>query len=189
MRSKGDLDTLQALEDRRVDRIRFCPNCGASLEFVESEDRLRPYCPRCARIHYEQLKVGAGALIEQQGRLLLVQRTHQPFRHRWNLPAGYAEADEDPAETVVREAREETGLEITIDNLMGVYFFDDDPRGNGILIVYECHVVRGRASECSEGRNPTFFASDQIPAELAGGGHDQAIIAWRDRAAAGGDAA
>jgi 8-oxo-dGTP diphosphatase len=167
----------------------FCPNCGASLEIVESEGRLRPYCPRCARIHYEQLKVGAGALVQHKGRLLLVQRTQQPFRHRWNLPAGYAEADEDPAETVVREVREETGLEIELANLMGVYFFDDDPRGNGILIVYECHAVGGKLTESPEGTNLTFFASDQIPPALAGGGHNQAIIAWQERAEAGRDAA
>jgi ADP-ribose pyrophosphatase YjhB (NUDIX family) len=158
--------------------MRFCPNCGAPLERRESDGRQRPYCRRCDRICYEQLKVGAGALIERERRLLLLRRAGKPFRDCWNLPAGYAEADEDPAQTVVREVREETGLEVAVDNLAGVHFFTDDPRGNGILIVYRCHAVGGELAASAEGRAPAFFAPAEIPAELAGGGHDQAVRAW-----------
>jgi ADP-ribose pyrophosphatase YjhB (NUDIX family) len=40
------------------------------------------------------LKVGAGALIEHEGRLLLLKRTQAPFKGCWNLSAGYVESDE-----------------------------------------------------------------------------------------------
>ena len=92
--------------------MKFCPDCGEALELRESERRQRFFCPLCQRIHYAQLKVGAGALIEQDGKLSLLQRTHAPFRHCWNLPAGYVEADESPVETVIRETYEETGLRV-----------------------------------------------------------------------------
>ena len=80
---------------------------------------------------------------------------------------------------VVREVREETGLEVDVLRLNEVYSYDDDPRGNGILIVYECQTVGGTLSSSPEGANPTYFAYDHIPTELSGGGHNHAILAWQ----------
>jgi len=159
--------------------MKFCTRCGTALEWGESEQRQRPFCPQCRRIHYAQLKVGAGGLIEQNGRLLLLQRTAAPFEHCWNLPAGYAEVDESPLQTVVREVCEETGLCVEVEGLIDVYFFADDPRGNGILIVYRCWPIGGELTATAEGVNPTFFSAGDIPERLAGGGHDQAILAWK----------
>lgn len=160
-------------------RIKFCAHCGTVLEWKEFEQKQRPFCPRCQRIYYAQLKVGAGGLVEQDGRLLLLQRTRAPFKGCWNLPAGYVEIDESPVQAVVREVYEETGLQVGVEGLVGVYFFSDDPRGNGILIVYECCPVGGELSATLEGVEPTFFMASDIPRNLAGGGHDQAIRAWK----------
>jgi ADP-ribose pyrophosphatase YjhB (NUDIX family) len=160
-------------------RIKFCPNCGTALELKEFEQKQRAFCPRCQRIHFKQLKVGAGALLEQDEKLLLIQRTNAPFKHCWNLPSGYAEADESPSQTVVREVFEETGLHVEVELLIDVYFFADDPRGNGILIIYTCHPTGGTLMATPEGANPTFFAMNDIPKDLAGGGHNQAICAWK----------
>jgi ADP-ribose pyrophosphatase YjhB (NUDIX family) len=80
---------------------------------------------------------------------------------------------------VVREVYEETGLRVGVEGLIDVYFFADDPRGNGILVVYRCRSVGGELTATVEGANPTFFAASDIPQNLAGGGHDQAILAWR----------
>jgi len=159
---------------------RFCAHCGSLLELRGHEGKQRLFCPNCKRISYQQLKVGAGALIERDGKLLLIQRTTAPFRHCWNLPAGYAEADESPVQTVVREAHEETGLQVEVEGLVDVYFFDDDPRGNGILIVYRCRVTGGDLRSSCEAVKPTFFPRDGVPENLAGGGHDQAVRAWQE---------
>lgn len=159
-------------------RPRFCPDCGGRLELRDVEGKERSFCTRCARVHYAQLKVGAGGLIVQEGRLLPIKRTRDPFSGCWNLPAGYAEADEAPVETVVREVWEETGLRVEPAGLVDLYYFDDDWRGNGILIVYACRVAVGLPQATSEGAMPTFFAPGDVPRELAGAGHDQAVRAW-----------
>jgi len=166
-------------------KAHFCSTCGSPLQRREIEHKQRGICPSCGQIHYDQLKVGAGALIERDGCLLLIRRTHEPFRQQWNVPAGYVEIDEDPAHAVIREVHEETGLQVKIDGLVNVYFFDDDPRGNGILIAYQCSIVGGELTESAEGTSPTFFAQDQIPRELAGGGHRQAILAWQGHGKSG----
>ena len=164
--------------------MKFCGNCGASLKGREFEHRTRLYCPECGQIHYDQLKVGAGGLIECNGKLLLLQRTKAPFEHCWNLPAGYVESDECPLLAVIREVNEETGLMVEVEELIDVYFFTDDPRGNGILIVYKCKSVGGELTASAEGDNPTYFEGHDIPGDLAGGGHDQAILTWkRDKSA------
>jgi len=159
--------------------MKFCSNCGSLLEIAQIEQRQRHYCSRCNQVHYLQPKVGAGACIEQDNRLLLIQRTQEPFQYSWNLPAGYVEIEESPSQAAVREVYEEVGLQVEVENLTGVYFFNDDPRGNGILIVYRCKVIGGKLIESEEGINPTFFGSQEIPDELSGGGHNQAITAWR----------
>ena len=161
--------------------FRHCPSCGNPLERKIAEGRSRAYCPACRSICYEQLNVGAGALIEKNGRLLLLQRAHDPFKGAWNLPAGYCEVDESPPQTAAREVLEETGLRVEIGTLEDVYSFDDDPRGNGILILYRCRVIDGMLGDTSEAINPTYFAADEIPGKLAGGAHDKAILAWQKK--------
>ena len=161
--------------------FRYCPQCGSRVILVERQGRARAYCPPCGAIHYQRLKVGAGALIEREGKLLLLRRGIEPFRGGWNLPAGYAEIDEHPAQAAVREAREETGLRVEANDLVDVYFFDDDRRGNGLLIVYRCRVIGGDLQAGDESLAAGWFAPDALPQELAGGGHDRAVRAWARR--------
>jgi ADP-ribose pyrophosphatase YjhB (NUDIX family) len=133
---------------------------------------------------YQQLKVGAGVLVRQDEKLLLVQRGPDgAFPGAWNLPAGYCETDEPPQVTAAREAEEETGLQVQIGRLVNVYFFDDDARGNGLLLVYEAEVTGGKLQcDGQEAISVGFFSPDRLPEPLCGGGHDRAIEAWRQRA-------
>lgn len=119
-----------------------------------------------------------GVLIERDSRILLICRSHSPFQGTWNLPAGFVEEDENPSEAASREVLEETGLQVKITGLAGIYFFNDDPRGNGILIVYRGDSTGGDLASTSEGMDPTYFSRDDVPDQLSGGGHDQAIKAW-----------
>lgn len=156
----------------------YCPDCGARLEIRIQEDRPRDFCPACKQFHFQQLKVGAGAVIVSDGRLLLLQRSAAPFRGSWNLPAGYVEADESPYHAVIREVAEEVGLHVEVERLLEVYYFEDDPRGNGIMLVFQCRVVGGEVSGSSEALSARFFAPADLPDDLAGGGHDRAVREW-----------
>ena len=61
-----------------------------------------------------------GAVVhDAAGRLLLIQRGHHPHRGSWSLPGGRVEAGESPEEAIVREVREETGLEVVPQRLVG----------------------------------------------------------------------
>lgn len=159
----------------------YCLKCGTEMTHKELDGRSREVCPNCGWTYYQHLKVGGGALIEQGGELLLLQRENHPWRGWWNLPAGYTEVDEDPAHTAVRETKEETGLDVKVDRLLAAYFFDDDPRGNGLFVLFQCKVVGGQLTLNDETQQAKFFSPDAIPNEIAGGGHNLAVKNWLER--------
>jgi 8-oxo-dGTP diphosphatase len=73
-----------------------------------------------------------GAVIrDDKGRLLLIKRGHEPGAGLWSLPGGRIEPGETDAEALVREMREETGLEVAPGPLLGAV---QRPAGNGDVI-------------------------------------------------------
>jgi mutator protein MutT len=62
--------------------------------------------------------VGA-VIMDDKGRLLLIKRGHEPGAGLWSLPGGRIEPGETDAEALVREMREETGLEVQVGRLIG----------------------------------------------------------------------
>ena len=135
-----------------------CLQCGTPLTSCLLEDRLRDACPSCGWVYYTQLKVGAGAIIFQDGRILLLQRASPPWQGTWNLPAGFVEADEDPRRAAERETMEETGLSIRAGSLVDAYYHQDDSRGCGVFLVYEAQVLAGAPTAASETSQAVFFA-------------------------------
>ncbi len=156
----------------------YCFECGAQLEVRWIDNRNREACPNCGWIHYAQLKVGAAVLIERQNKLLLLQRNHEPWKGSWMVPAGYVEADEDPRDAARREVLEETGLRVELGPLLHVYYFNDDPRGNGVAFVYQAEKISGELLINHESTSANYFAWHEIPSNLTGGGHDQMIREW-----------
>jgi mutator protein MutT len=67
----------------------------------------------------ERPEVAVGALAVDHGRLLCIRRGHGPGAGLWSLPGGRVEAGESLYEAVVREVREETGLEVVVDRFVG----------------------------------------------------------------------
>ena len=65
--------------------------------------------------------VGVGAIIIEQGRVVLIKRGHAPALGEWSIPGGALEAGETLREGVTREALEETGLAIEPGELLGVF--------------------------------------------------------------------
>jgi 8-oxo-dGTP diphosphatase len=65
--------------------------------------------------------VGVGAVIVEDGRVLLVKRGHPPLAGEWSIPGGVLELGETVREATVREALEETSLTVETADLLGVY--------------------------------------------------------------------
>lgn len=82
--------------------------------------------------------VVASTLIEKDGEYLLVQEGKDAVRGEWNLPAGGVDEDERIQEAAIREAKEETGLEIELENFLGV-FVDESDRSDATVLVFVFH--------------------------------------------------
>jgi ADP-ribose pyrophosphatase YjhB (NUDIX family) len=140
---------------------------------------MRPVCPACGRIHFYDPKVAAGVLIEQAGRVLLVQRTQDPGRGLWTLPAGFVDAGEDPAVAAVRECLEETGLEVELDGLFDLAAGRAHPRGADIVIFYLARVIGGDLRPGDDADSAAFFGPDELP-ELAFEATRRSVHRWRE---------
>ena len=159
----------------------FCLQCGTALILKEFEGRLREICPGCGWVNYEHLKLSAGARVENDGRVLLVQRAHEPWQGCWHLPSGYVEVDENPARAAEREVREESGLIIRAGHLIDAYIYRDDPRGNGVILVYQAEYISGEPRPSSETEASGFFTAEEVRhLPLAGESGTQEINDWLD---------
>ena len=78
--------------------FRYCPMCGSALAEQEIDARRRGVCPACGYVHWRNAKPCAGALVIRNGKVLLVRRAVEPFKGYWDIPGGFCEADEHPAE-------------------------------------------------------------------------------------------
>jgi ADP-ribose pyrophosphatase YjhB (NUDIX family) len=109
-------------------------------------------------------KVGADAAIfDDDGRILLVERADD---RAWGLPAGWVEPNEAPIDTVVREAREEIGLEIEPVELADVMFRPASAEYGPhavVSIVYLCKVVSGEIALSHEVLAARYWQIDDVP--------------------------
>jgi ADP-ribose pyrophosphatase YjhB (NUDIX family) len=154
------------------------------LEPRTSFGRERPVCPACGYTHFDDPKVAAGVVAERDGAILMTRRNHEPKLGEWSFPSGYVDAFEDVREAAAREALEETGIRVAIEQLLGVY------QEAGSRVIYLAFAGRAGAGdpvcgdECLEVR---FFPPDDLPPPAFP--HDEAILAawraWRDARPAG----
>ena len=99
------------------------------------------------------------ALVEGERVCLLLNE-----RDQWELPGGRLEAGESPEACLVREVREETGLEVSVDGLLDARFFQPVPEKQIFVVVYRCSRLAGELVISPEHRDGRWFGL----AELAG---------------------
>jgi len=105
-----------------------------------------------------------GILIEE-GCILLVQRKHPPFQGTWALPGGFVEYGERTEEATIREMFEETGLQVKIQRVLGVYSDSArDPRGHTVSVAYLVSRAGGALTAGDDASSVKFFKRNELPA-------------------------
>jgi 8-oxo-dGTP diphosphatase len=100
---------------------------------------------------------------DEQGRLLLVRRGHEPYAGTWSLPSGRAEPGEQLAATAAREVAEETGLAVEVGDLLGVVY-RQDPTGTYRYEIHDfaCTIVGGRLAAGDDADEVAWFGTEQL---------------------------
>ncbi|MFN8177113.1 MAG: NUDIX domain-containing protein [bacterium] len=138
---------------------RHCVRCGHLLEGEP------PTCPECGHVHWRDPKVASCTIFRWQGGVFLTRRGIEPGYGRWTFPGGYVDRGETVEAAAVRETREETGCEVDLDDLLGLYSY---PGQTAIIVVYRASVRSGVPHALHESLEAQTFGDGAIPwGELA----------------------
>jgi 8-oxo-dGTP diphosphatase len=152
----------------------YCAACGSPTEERVVEGCNRPVCTSCGQVVYLDPKLAVAVLIARDGRILLGKRGPSSRESgKWSFPAGFVERGERLERAAVREAREETGLDIIVGDLVGLYSSDGE---TVVLAVYEATSV-GEPRAGDDLTEVGWFATSELP-ELAFPRDQRILDAW-----------
>jgi ADP-ribose pyrophosphatase YjhB (NUDIX family) len=143
--------------------FRFCPVCGGGLEsrLIKTGDPARLVCTGCEFVFYLDPKLAVGTIIrDDRDRVVLVKRAIEPGYGKWVFPGGYVDRGEEVQVAAIREAREETGLDVRIDRLVNIYSYSGR---TPVIIVYAATMIGGCLGCDDEGLEADFFEHGRIP--------------------------
>lgn len=122
--------------------------------------------------------VTVDGLVVVEDKLVAIRRRNDPFRGMPALPGGFVELGETTLEAVVREVREEIGLETKVTRLVGVFSDPNrDPRGHTVSIAYALEATGGRLDAGSDAEAIVLVDPD-APPRLAFD-HNEIVRVWR----------
>jgi NAD+ diphosphatase len=155
--------------------FKFCPTCATPLAFItqleDGGDKSRLRCSSCSFTHWNNPTPVLAAVVEFEGKILLAQNAAWSGK-MFALITGFMEAGETPQGGIAREIKEETNLESSEINLIGVYDFQ---RMNQIIIAYHA-VCHGEVKLSPELVDYRLFEFDQVKCWPAGTGY--ALADW-----------
>lgn len=99
----------------------------------------------------------ADIIIEyEDGSIVLVKRKNNPYQGKWAIPGGKMDGLETIEETAIRETKEETGLDVELVYIVGVYSkADRDPRGRFISVAFAALPIGGELKASSDAKEIT----------------------------------
>lgn len=160
----------------------FCDECGLPCP-PGSTVAVSPGVPACPT-HGPRWRLArnapcAAVLVTRGSSILLSRRAREPWAGQWEVPGGFVEKGEHPAEGAVREVREELGIDVRLTGLLGIYIHPSLGDEFLQITVYlaetdTSHEPVADPHEVSEWR---WFAADEVPAVMASD-HRQRIDDW-----------
>lgn len=95
-----------------LEKFRYCPACGS--KHFETSSKKSKKCSNCGFEYYQNPSAACAAFIfNEKGELLVERRGKEPAKGTLDLPGGFIDSDETAEEGVIREVKEETGLNVT----------------------------------------------------------------------------
>lgn len=156
---------------------KWCPWCGQQLVARVIFQAERMACPSCDFIYFPRPNIVVLVIVEHAGTILLGRRSMAPGRGKWSFLGGFVSREETVAQAAVREIKEETGLEVELGELVGVY---DDLEAGLVLPVYGARITTATVElvkQVQELDDLAFFSPTALP-DMAFPGDRAIISAW-----------
>jgi 8-oxo-dGTP diphosphatase len=140
----------------------FCPRCGGRLEerVLKRGEPGRLVCESCGFVFYLGPKLVAGAIAELDGGIVLIQRDIEPGYGKWTFPGGFVERGERAEAAAEREVLEESGLEIEVGEIVGLYTYEGQVPA---IVVFAARVTGGEPTPLDETMDVRSFPRDRLP--------------------------
>lgn len=154
---------------------KFCPHCAGRLETrtLKEGEPERLVCGNCGFVFYLGPKLVAGAIFELDGGIVLIQRNIEPGYGMWTFPGGFVERGETAEAAAEREVLEESGLEIKVEDIIGLYSYEGQIPA---IAVFNAKVTGGEPRALDETLDVKSFARDNLPwTEIAFPSTEQAL--------------
>ena len=163
-----------------LDGWKHCPVCAAPVEVEEG----RVECRECGFVTYAHSMPTASAVVgDAEGRILLARRAAEPAAGKWDLPGGFLEEGEHPLECLERELREEAGIRLGQERLLGIWLDHYEYKGRDVAtlnIYYDARIAAGTPEPSDDVAELRWFEPDDLP-DLAFGHIRDVVSAWRRR--------
>ncbi len=135
------------------------------IKLIEEYEKYEKIFSYVVKEPYIKPSIAVDAILVENNRVLLVKRARKPFKGYYALPGGFVEYGEKVEDAVIREVKEETGLDIEISRLFGVYSDPKrDPRGHTISIVFEVRRIGGKIKGGDDASYATMRSLSTLPA-------------------------
>jgi NADH pyrophosphatase NudC (nudix superfamily) len=155
---------------------RFCPADGTKLAAKGGESR-GASCPTCGRSWYRSSAPAVGAAIVDGDRVLVTVRGLEPEKGRLDLPGCFVEVGEHPRDALAREAHEELGVEVEVDEspmLLAVHTYGSD--GEYVLAIgFRVWIVSGEPSPADDVAGIRWASKEEVDTLDFAWEHDRKI--------------
>ena len=150
------------------DRFQRTERIAGGIASLVIDDEFTPERPYLADVGIATPKIGCSvAAFDDAGRVALIKRADNG---RWALPGGYAEVGSPPSENALRELREETGFDATLERLVGVY--DNKSLGSTnayqfYICCFRARITGGAATPSKETLEVVLTSPDELPDNMS----------------------
>ncbi|WP_323737021.1 NUDIX hydrolase [Methanosphaera sp. ISO3-F5] len=112
---------------------------------------------------YRNPALTVDTIIVKDGQIVLIKRLNNPYMDHWAIPGGFVEYGEKVEDAAVREAKEETGLDIELTKLVGVYSDPNrDPRGHTVTVAFTAKIIGGSLKSDSDAKDAKFIEINKL---------------------------
>ncbi|NCN45013.1 MAG: hypothetical protein COU63_00345 [Candidatus Pacebacteria bacterium CG10_big_fil_rev_8_21_14_0_10_36_11] len=145
----------------------FCPQCGNELEHGDI-DKNSVQCNKCGNSWYDNPAASTSIALIKDGKILLAKRGIEPKFGEWDILGGFIEAGESCEEAVIREMKEETGLDVEIKEFLGsVWDIYNERPSIPFLYLVEAKDPEQKPIAQDDVADLQWFSLKEIPQKLA----------------------